>query len=141
MKVIAHRANLYGPNIKTENTISSIEECFSKNIDVEIDIWYLDEYFIGHDISNLQKIDINFLKINSDRLWIHAKNIFAVEKMITNNLHWFWHETDKLTLTSKNKIWCYPGIYTKDGITVELGERKLIPSVLGVCTDYPVSWL
>ena len=38
MKVIAHRANLYGPNIETENTISSIEECFSKNIDVEIDI-------------------------------------------------------------------------------------------------------
>ena len=38
MKIIAHRANLSGPNSKNENKLSSIKKCIDLGYDVEIDI-------------------------------------------------------------------------------------------------------
>ena len=38
MKIIAHRANLNGPNINDENQISSINKCIDLGFDVEIDV-------------------------------------------------------------------------------------------------------
>ena len=42
MKIIAHRANLDGPNSRNENQISSINNCLDLGFDVEIDIRLLD---------------------------------------------------------------------------------------------------
>ena len=36
MKIIAHRANLNGPNINDENQISSINKCIDLGFDVDI---------------------------------------------------------------------------------------------------------
>lgn len=142
MKIISHRGNLSGKDLGRENKHHAIDECIEMGIDVEVDFWYINgEFFLGHDNPET-KIDEIFLISRKKHLWIHSKNFEAVECLSSyKELNWFWHETDKLTLTSKNKIWCYPGTYVKNGITVELGKKTIIPPVLGVCTDYPVSWL
>jgi len=142
LKIIAHRGNLRGKDLQRENKQNAIDECIRMDIDVEIDFWFNDgEFFLGHDNPET-KIDETFLISRKKHLWIHAKNFEAVECLsLYPELNWFWHEDDKMTFTSKNKIWCYPGTYVKNGITVELGEKKSIPQVLGVCTDYPLSWL
>ena len=56
--------------------------------------------------------------------------------MSKTNHHWFWHENDKITITSKGEIWCFPNIYVENGITVMLGLTKEFPNIKGICTDY-----
>ena len=49
-KIIAHRANLNGPNSAEENHPASIDRAIDQGFDVEVDLWFLDgKYFIGHD--------------------------------------------------------------------------------------------
>jgi hypothetical protein len=141
MKIIAHRSNLNGSKIDRENKPFAIQECINLNFDAEIDVWFKESnFYLGHD-SPIDKIDFSFLKDNSKRLWIHAKNIEAIPVLKQMDLNWFWHETDKMTITSKGYIWCFPNTYIESGITVELGKKTAIPNVFGVCTDYPISWL
>jgi hypothetical protein len=143
MKIISHRANLNGSDLKRENQQWAIDECISLGFDVEIDLWLQDnKLYLGHDKpeTNISKY---FLFAISDFAWIHAKNFEAVSWLNSNqnyNLNWFWHESDKMTLTSKKIPWCYPNNYIETGVTVVL-EQKLIPvNVYGVCTDYPQIW-
>lgn len=141
MKIIAHRGNLYGPDKQKENTLLAVEECISKGYDVEIDIWYKNsKLFLGHDFPKIL-ISIDFLNKFKNNLWLHAKNIEVIDELISTDYNWFWHETDKLTLTSKGIPWCYPGNYLKSGITVELEYKKEISEVYGICTDYPLKWI
>ena len=62
------------------------------------------------------------------------------------DFHYFWHQEDDFTLTSKNYIWTYPGKpYTPKSIIVMPEDNlKLFDfnqikeyDVYGVCTDYP----
>ncbi len=41
IKIIAHRANLNGPDHETENTPASINKAIKLGFDVEVDIWYI----------------------------------------------------------------------------------------------------
>jgi len=137
--IISHRGNLNGPFPERENCPDYIEHALSKNYDVEIDVWHDgDDYFLGHDKPQY-KISLVWLK-HSNRLWCHAKNIKALEKMQSDMVYnFFWHEEDKFTLTSRGYIWCYPKNYSELGIIVDkdnsldMGIRKYF----GVCTDYP----
>lgn len=106
--------------------------------EVEIDLWYTDNKLsLGHD-SPTYTITEDFL---TDKMWIHCKNYEAVEYMSGTNLNWFWHDLDKMTLTSQGKIWCFPDVYIDGGITVQLGKpRRINKNILGVCTDYPLEW-
>jgi hypothetical protein len=92
-------------------------------------------YYLGHDFPKT-KIDKQFL--NNKKFWIHAKNINALEELQKTDLNYFWHETDKMTLTSKNIPWCYPKNYVKNGITVLKENEFPTQKILGVCTDYPL---
>jgi hypothetical protein len=136
MKIISHRGNLIGPNDVRENTISYICEAIDAGYDVEIDVWYLDgDFYLGHDIPE-HKIPFSFLQ--KKELWCHAKNIQALIKMLDLNIHCFWHETDKITLTSKNIPWCYPKNYIETGITVVKDKELPTQKIFGICTDYPL---
>lgn len=138
MKIISHRGNLTGKTSE-ENKPSYIKNALNTQFDVEIDVWLVnDKLFLGHDTPQYQ-IDMNFLL--NDKLWCHAKNKKAFEFLLKNNVHVFWHETDKFTLTNRGIPWCYPGNYLKSGITVELKYKKEIPEVYGLCTDYPLKWI
>jgi hypothetical protein len=136
-KIISHRGNLLGKSLD-ENKPSYIENAIAKGFDVEVDVWSVgNDLYTGHDVYKY-KIDIKFLK--NPKLWCHAKNVESLIIMMKNNIHTFWHETDRYTITNRGIPWCYPGNYINSGITVELSIKKDIPLCLGVCTDYPVEW-
>lgn len=134
MLIISHRGNLRGNNKLLENNPQHIINVLKK-YDVEIDVWFKQQkWYLGHDNPTYQ-VEYNFF---NEKMWIHCKNIEAVENFSGSNLNWFWHENDKITLTSKKKIWCFPGTYIKSGITVELGYNPNLPEYIsGICTDYP----
>jgi hypothetical protein len=55
---------------------------------------------------------------------------------MNKELHYFWHESDQFTITSKGIIWTYPG-FIKNAITVIKTKQKNIPTnIFGICTDY-----
>lgn len=134
MKIISHRGNTNGINKDLENNPSHIIGVLNK-FDVEVDVWFIDnKWFLGHDNPQYEVL-FDFFKSN---MWLHCKNLQACEQLLKTNLNWFWHENDKVTLTSKGYIWVYPGVYVDNGITVEFGYNISLPKdILGVCTDYP----
>jgi len=140
MKIISHRGNLNGCDPKTENTVDAIVSAIERGFDVEIDVWFLNNsFYLGHD-SPCYKIDANFL--TNPVLWCHAKNKEALEKMLDLKVHCFWHENDRMTITSRGIVWCYPSNYSRKGVTVVFGD-KIIPipkESIGICTDYPQIW-
>ena len=137
LKIISHRANLYGQDLSRENHIWAINECVLAGFDVEVDLWFEDGLYFGHDKPE-NSVTKDYLLNMYNNLWIHAKNLKAVEWLYDmKEFNWFWHQTDMMTLTSKGIPWCYPGHYVSTGITVEL-EYKIIPKIYGVCTNYPI---
>ncbi len=140
MKLIAHRGNLDGPNILEENKPGYIIKCIEEGFDCEIDVRYLDgKLFLGHDNPDYL-IDINFLLKYKDFLWIHCKNINALNYLLNfKELNIFWHQNDDYTLTSKNFIWCYPNkINTEKSILLlpELNNFEIEYNCYGICTDF-----
>lgn len=141
MIYIAHRGLFNGPDKSKENEPSQIELSLSKGFDAEIDIWRVDStLWLGHDGPQYQ-IEENFLYTKG--LWIHAKNLQALFWLSDTNLNYFWHETDKFTLTSHNYIWTYPGNeLTNKSIMVvpELVDPTLNNAkqaeCYGICSDY-----
>lgn len=132
MIIISHRGNLNGIDKKLENNPLHILE-LSKKINVEIDLWFINnELFLGHD-DPVHKIDQSFF---NSKMWIHCKNIEAAQFMSEKKWNWFWHDNDKMTITSKGYIWCYPNIFLKNGITVMKNYQKDLPLTFGICTDY-----
>jgi hypothetical protein len=153
MKLIAHRGNTEGPNPLEENKIEYIEEAIENGFDVEIDIWFFpqtNQFFLGHDKPDYPAT-IFWLAKNIDKLWIHCKNIDALYEFSSNTsgYNYFWHDTDRYTLTSKDYIWTYPGqSYNPKSIIVMPETMKVFPSFImeledmkayncyGICSDY-----
>ncbi len=148
MKIIAHRANLNGPNIESENKVHSIRKCLDLGYDVEIDIRLIDgKLFLGHDVPQ-ESIEIEELIEINEKCWIHCKNLAALTFLNKNGqgLNYFWHEKDSYTLTSKGFIWTYPGEHTTYSCICVMPELFLDQSnfsnllnmrISGICTDYP----
>lgn len=144
MRVISHRGNVVGADRETENSPRHIQNLLNTtSFDVEIDVWKIgDHYFLGHDEPKYE-IGLAWLRNYSERFWLHAKNLAALENLgIIHGLHCFWHENDKYTLTSYGRIWIYPGQpLSKIGVIVHLGpDFKEKDSVYGICTDYPLNY-
>ena len=136
MIFISHRGNTTGPDKKSENSPEYINHALGLGYNVEIDVWLIDQqFYLGHDDAQYP-VDLEFLK--NKRLWCHAKNYEALLYMKKEGIHCFWHEQDKVTLTTEGFIWTYPGNQPlKDSIAV-MPERndEEIKSCLGVCSDY-----
>jgi len=143
MKIIAHRGNLNGPDEKNENNPSYIQKALDADFDVEIDVWFLGgKLYLGHD-KPVYLIDDFWLKSRSNKLWCHAKNLDVIYKFFDmKDINFFWHEHDKMTLTSKGIPWLYPKNFIRNGVTVDLEKSKsIIPDIYGICTDYAKEWL
>lgn len=136
MILISHRGNINGRIIDHENRPDYIEDTIRLGFNVEIDVWFLNNrFYLGHDEAQYQ-IDHKFL-INN-KLWCHAKNVDALVQMRNYDIHYFWHEEDTLTLTSKNYIWAYPGkqpILNSIAVMPELNSDD-ISKCSGICSDY-----
>ncbi len=142
MIIISHRGNINGPNKDRENSIEYIVEAAKAGYQVEVDVRIINsEIWLGHD-GPQYLVDFKILESIKDVLWCHAKNINALEFLLKNNFHVFWHQTDDYTLTSKGIIWAYPGFHAT-GIYVmpELDDTIIDSKCLGVCTDYPLKFL
>jgi hypothetical protein len=91
--------------------------------------------------------------------YIKTRNIFGfIVRIIdalyefsanTSGYNYFWHDTDRYTLTSKNYIWTYPGqSYNPKSIIVMPESMKVFPTFKtelkdmkaynchGICSDY-----
>lgn len=139
MILISHRGNIDGRCIERENNPVYIEEVLLLGYDVEVDIWCIDGVlFLGHDIPQYE-ILLDFIKERRNKLWIHCKNIEGVELLSKEEeINWFWHEKDTLTLTSQQHIWAYPGkqpILNSIAVMPEIHNEKVI-QCKGICSDY-----
>jgi hypothetical protein len=138
--LISHRGNINGKDEDRENHPDYIDEAIAEGYDVEVDVWYKDEeWYLGH---NEPKYRINLKYLKNDKFWCHAKNIEALNKMLKQDIHCFWHQKDDVTLTSKGYMWTYPGkLLTDNSITVLPEINNDIPKkCLGICSDYIVNY-
>jgi len=137
MKFIAHRGNYAGKSSK-ENSPEYVIEALNAGCDVEIDVWYNNsQFYLGHDFAQYS-ISKQFLEQTG--LWCHAKNIAAVKQLSANkNIHWFWHETDKITITNRGYIWTYPGLLVEGSVinqpTKDMLKDLDLSRFYAICSD------
>jgi hypothetical protein len=147
MILISHRGNIDGPNPENENKPSYIFDAIVKGYEVEVDFWFSNnKFYLGHDKPQYG-IPIEWLENNYRKLWIHCKNVDAINKLHELDrggfyLNYFWHENDKVTLTSQGYLWAYPGVDCPNGISVmpELAKDFKLKNVLGICSDYIINY-
>lgn len=140
MIFISHRGNLYGKDTETENSTKSIDTALSLGFDVEVDIWFKDNSFhLGHDRPQYP-IDKEYLV--NPKIWCHLKNEEALLtlKDLKIDIHYFWHEQDQYTITSKGYIWSYIGMPISKYSICVLPEKtnnilQNIKHSLGICSD------
>ena len=138
MYLISHRGNLNGTS-NFENHPKTIDKAISLGFDVEIDVHLIgSEIYLGHDNPQYH-INFSWIKNRKDSLWIHCKNLEAVEFFYNKkHLNYFFHSTDKCTITSKGFIWVYPGYQPVKNSIAVLPDKNNEPylNCLGVCSDY-----
>lgn len=149
MRVISHRGNLTGPGSQEENTAKAVEKALGLGFDVEIDLWLTgyEEWKLGHDFG-LELISFSWLIERREKLWIHCKNLDALDSLSvsSNDLNFFWHESDSFTLTSRGFVWAYPSSFVFTNFVNVLPEKnnlgidQMKNRAWGVCTDYPMSY-
>lgn len=144
MLFIAHRGNINGPNVQLENSQDYIVEALNLGYDCEIDVWLVDGvWYLGHDHPQY-KTSLQFLEENSERLWIHCKNEWSLEALVSRDkFNCFVHDKDVYTITSKRIVWgnintiiiagmicVMPEKYTQ---TPQTNELRVCA---GICSDY-----
>jgi len=140
MILISHRGNVNGRIEEAENRPDCIDDTIRLGYEVEIDIWVIeDTFYLGHDEPQYG-VSLHWLNKRKDKLWVHCKNIEAVEwfNSLCDTYNYFWHQEDTLTLTSKGYVWVYPGKQSvKNSIAVmpELFNDDT-SLCLGICSDY-----
>ena len=145
MILISHRGNLDGES-NYENNPDIIEKVINLGYDVEVDLRLNDgKLYLGHDNPEYLITD-NWLLDKKDKLWVHCKDLKTIEKLSCNsifqNVNYFFHEEDKLTITSMGFLWVYPGYQPLKNSIAVLPEKhnEDISSCIGVCSDYIKSY-
>jgi len=138
MNFIAHRGNTLGPQPTFENTEDYLQDAIDKGYHVEVDIqlWNGALYY-GHDEPNKH---INEKFIQRWEVICHAKTFETMGPLLDLGCHTFFHQEDDITLTSRGKIWCFPGNFPihPDAIWLDLHNKPLpdvIPNIWGICGD------
>lgn len=107
MILISHRGNINGRIPEEENKPEYILSAIKQGYDCEIDVWLTEKgLYLGHDHPTFV-VPPDFLRQKG--LWCHAKNLGALNYLLKNNIHCFWHQEDDYTITSRGVIWAYPG--------------------------------
>ena len=107
MYLISHRGNIDGIIKDDENKPEYIDKALKNGFEVEVDVRFNDnKFFLGHDF-NQYEINKSFLM--NKKIWCHAKTREALIALQEIDAHYFWHQEDDYTITSKGFIWTYPG--------------------------------
>jgi hypothetical protein len=96
----------------------------------------------------LSEIPLEWLFHRKKKLWVHCKNVDAMEYIYDTDLKFFWHNTDTMTLTSKGYIWAYPVKQPIRGSIAVMPELKYrlngieedLSVCFGICSDYIQNW-
>ncbi len=99
--------------------------------------WIDGQLFLGHDEPQYGIIQ-QWLNERFDKLWIHCKNIEAMEWFnMIDGFNYFWHEEDTVTLTSRGAIWAYPGKQPIKGSIAVMPEiyNDNLDNCIGICSD------
>ena len=144
MRFISHRGNLNGSNPSKENNPSYIFSALNRGFDVEIDVWYDNGWWLGHD--NPQYTCEESLLGYS---LCHAKNKEALYRLL-NMSHppeYFWHFSDDYTITSRGNIISLVGkpvVYGGICVLPEQYDTPINPNELrklsGICSDLIMSF-
>ena len=141
MLLIAHRGNIYGKDLQNENKHDYILEAIQQGYDVEVDVWlHNGALFLGHD-GPQYPTDIGFLL--NEKLWCHCKNVDALQILMENNVHCFFHKSDDIILTSKGYMWTFPKKKLVKGsicVMPEYGYEGHISDCIGICSDFIGNW-
>lgn len=135
MILISHRGNISGIEHDNENNPNYINAAINEGFEVEIDVQFENgEFFLGHDFSQY-KINKEFLL--NDKIWCHAKTMGALEALNKIKAHYFWHQEDDYTITSKGYIWTYPGkeLFTESICVLPEKANYKEFNCLGICSD------
>lgn len=141
MKLISHRGNINGRMESWENEPTYIDIAISKGYDVEVDVWYKDDFlWLGHDEPDYG-IDLVWFRERISKLWIHCKSIDTLMffKKCGHDFNYFWHQNDDVTITSKGHFWTFPGKQlTENSIACmpEIEKFENIDISYGVCSDF-----
>lgn len=138
MILISHRGNISGRIVDLENKPEYIENTLSLGFDVEVDLRIHNQnFYLGHDEPQYE-ISLEWLCQRNSKLWIHCKDIQSLLKIRDKPLHFFWHEEDTITLTSKNYIWAYPGKQPIKGSIAVMPEiyNDNLDHCIGICSDF-----
>ena len=137
MILISHRGNTEGPNCKCENTEPYILKALNMGFDVEIDVWRQgNTFYLGH---NKPKIEVSLGFLKNKNLWCHAKNLEAAESLAQTKIHYFWHEEDSITITSKGYMWAHSKIKDRIGkqfICCYPSLKETSKEYKGICSDF-----
>jgi len=141
---ISHRGNINGPLVDRENRPSYIDSAIQLGYDVEIDIRYInDKFWLGHDYSQY-KVELSWLSLRKEHLWIHCKDKNSASELIKTNNGYklFCHTSDSYVLTSTNHIWVHD-------LYADIDNTSIIPLLslddiekysgntpYAVCSDY-----
>jgi glycerophosphoryl diester phosphodiesterase len=142
MRFIAHRGNINGINVESENTIEYIISAINQGFDVEIDVRYKSNvFYLGHDESK-NVINLSFLRQHSNFLWCHAKDIYTLNELLKyRDINCFFHQNDDCTLTSCQQIWTHVNFdksLTERTILLKFAkdENFTVPeNIFGICSD------
>ena len=136
MIFISHRGNISGIRSNDENNPNYINVALKLGYEVEVDVRFENgKFFLGHDFSQYH-IDNEFL-LNS-KIWCHAKTKEALEALEKIKAHYFWHQEDDYTITSRGFLWTYPGkkLLSKSiCVLPEIANYEKI-DCLGICSDF-----
>ena len=136
MYLISHRGNINGIQKDKENSPEYISDAINKGFDVEVDVRLEnDKFFLGHDFS---QFEINKEFLLNKKIWCHAKTNEALLALQEIKAHFFWHEEDDYTITSKGYIWTYPGKKLLPKSICVLPEKARYKEIncLGICSDF-----
>ena len=141
MKFIAHRGNTVGPQPSFENKIHYIQEARDQGYQVEIDLQLVSGVlYLGHDDPQ-ERFPLAWAE--SDDFFCHAKTPEAFGVLLKLGANTFYHENDPVTLTSRQLIWCFPGVHPVDPHAIWLSlqdipvpDTALMSNIYGICGDY-----
>ena len=98
MKIISHRANIFGPNPLLENHPDQIDKCIKLGYDVEVDVRLInDSFYLGHDSPD-HCVSLEWINERKSNLWIHCKNLNSLDKFSTEQFDLNYFGTRKMTI-------------------------------------------
>jgi hypothetical protein len=143
--LISHRGNINSRNPRYENTIKYIDSTLKKKYNVEVDVYcFNDNFYLGHDKPE-ELVSTKFLE--TPALWIHCKNMEALEKLNRNKKINCFYQTnaEHVSITSKGYHWLNSKCnfsYPMSIVTFLYRKRnfRLKNNFAGICSDYVKEW-